>query len=64
MKHTVMPKISPLKPSRRRPGAADDSPATETVNLSLRLLERLASSKESIGVSELAREFEASKATI
>ena len=42
----------------------DHSPATETVNLSLRLLERLASSKESIGVSELAREFAASKATI
>ena len=40
------------------------APATETVDLSLRLLERLASSRESIGVSELAREFNASKATI
>ena len=57
-----MAKISLLKPPGPRP--ANDGPATETVNLSLRLLERLASSKESIGVSELAREFEASKATI
>jgi DNA-binding IclR family transcriptional regulator len=32
--------------------------------LSLRLLERLASSRESIGVSELAREFGSSKATV
>src|SRR6188474_765541 len=39
-------------------------PATETVDLSLRLLERLASSREAIGVSDLAREFEASKATV
>jgi DNA-binding IclR family transcriptional regulator len=38
--------------------------ATETVELSLRVLERLASSREPIGVSELARGFDASKATI
>jgi DNA-binding IclR family transcriptional regulator len=43
---------------------ADNGPATETVDLSLRLLERLASSREPIGVSELAREFAASKATV
>lgn len=42
----------------------DKGPATETVDLSLRLLERLASSREAIGVSDLAREFEASKATV
>lgn len=42
----------------------DESPATETVDLSLRLLERLATSREFIGVSELAREFASSKATI
>src|SRR5262245_30700783 len=42
----------------------DDGPATETVELSLRLLERLATSRESIGVSELAREFAGSKATV
>lgn len=59
-----MNKITVLKQSGRKPRAADDSPATETVNLSLRLLERLASSKEAIGVSDLAREFDASKATI
>src|SRR5436190_6951127 len=41
-----------------------EGPATEAVDLSLRLLERLASSRESIGVSELAREFASSKATV
>jgi IclR family transcriptional regulator, acetate operon repressor len=59
-----MAKVTALKQPARRPRADEDSPATETVNLSLRLLERLAGSNESIGVSELAREFEASKATI
>lgn len=44
--------------------AAKAKPATETVELSLRLLERLASLREPIGVSELAREFDASKATV
>ena len=39
-------------------------PATETVDLSLRLLERLASSREPIRVSDLAREFGSSKATV
>jgi DNA-binding IclR family transcriptional regulator len=48
----------------RNPRKADDGPATETVDLSLRLLERLATSSDSIGVSELAREFAASKATV
>ena len=48
----------------RTPRKADDGPATETVDLSLRLLERLATSSDSIGVSELAREFAASKATV
>jgi DNA-binding IclR family transcriptional regulator len=48
-------------PSRRTVG---EGPITETVDLSLRLLERLASARESIGVSELAREFSASKATV
>jgi DNA-binding IclR family transcriptional regulator len=42
----------------------DEGPATETLDLSLQLLERLASSREAIGVSELAREFAASKATV
>jgi DNA-binding IclR family transcriptional regulator len=53
-----MPKVTP--PLR----VVDKGPATETVDLSLRLLERLASSREAIGVSDLAREFEASKATV
>ena len=44
-----MAKISPLKPLARKPWPVNDGPATETVNLSLRLLERLASAKESIG---------------
>lgn len=52
-----MPKVTPLS-------VVDKGPATETVDLSLRLLERLASSREAIGVSDLAREFEASKATV
>jgi IclR family transcriptional regulator, acetate operon repressor len=37
---------------------------TETVDLSLRVLEHLANSREPIGVSDLARAFDASKATI
>lgn len=52
-----MQKMAPLR-------VVDKGPATETVDLSLRLLERLASSREAIGVSDLAREFEASKATV
>ena len=52
-----MPKVTPSS-------VVDKGPATETVDLSLRLLERLASSREAIGVSDLAREFEASKATV
>ena len=52
-----MPKVTSLR-------VVDKGPATETVDLSLRLLERLASSREAIGVSDLAREFEASKATV
>src|SRR5262245_25002327 len=39
-------------------------PATESVDLSLQLLERLALSAEPIGVSDLAREFGSSKATV
>ncbi len=58
------PAVSPQKEIGRKLGPSSNGPATETVNLSLRLLERLASSNESIGVSELAREFAASKATI
>lgn len=51
------------KPGKKlRP--TDEGPGTDTVDLSLRLLERLASSRESIGVSELAREFASSKATL
>jgi DNA-binding IclR family transcriptional regulator len=64
MKRMPMAKASAVKQPPGRLRGTDDSPATETVNLSLRLLERLASANESIGVSELAREFAASKATI
>src|SRR5262249_22838634 len=59
-----MPKPLAQHGSARKQRAADEGPATETVDLSLRLLERLASSRESIGVSELAREFASSKATV
>lgn len=38
--------------------------ATETVDLSLRLLEHLATSAAPLGVSDLARQFSASKATV
>jgi len=55
-----MPKAASLQSVRR----AEKGPATETVDLSLRLLERLASAREPIGVSNLAREFDASKATV
>ena len=40
------------------------SGATETVDLSLRLLDLLAASREPLGVSELAREFGASKTKV
>ena len=40
------------------------SVGTETVDLSLRLLDFLARAPEPVGLSELARQFEASKATI
>jgi DNA-binding IclR family transcriptional regulator len=46
--------------------ATTDTPSvgTETVDLSLRLLEFLARSAQPMGLSELARQFEASKATL
>jgi DNA-binding IclR family transcriptional regulator len=59
-----------MRKAKARPGSerkrtlVDAGPATETVDLSLRLLERLASLREPIGVSELAREFASSKATV
>jgi IclR family transcriptional regulator, acetate operon repressor len=52
---------------RARPSAANDatSPsATATTDLSLRLLERLATSREPVGISDLAREFETSKTKV
>src|SRR6266702_5508830 len=61
MKHM---KAAALHRPARTPRLEDEAPATETVDLSLRLLERLASSRQPIGVSELAREFESSKATV
>src|SRR5947207_13694674 len=47
-----------------RLGPARPGPATATVDLSLSLLERLAGAKEPLGISELAREFASSKATV
>jgi DNA-binding IclR family transcriptional regulator len=62
MKH--MPKVTALRGLTGKPRSLDESPANETVDLSLRLLERLATLREPIGVSELAREFASSKATV
>jgi DNA-binding IclR family transcriptional regulator len=60
MKHTSQTSTV-LKPPDRLAG---EGPGTETLDLALRLLERLASSSEPVGVSELAREFGSSKATV
>src|SRR5215475_12931021 len=59
-----MAKVAPLEHRVRKSRLAVEGPATETVDLSLRLLERLANSSEPIGVSDLAREFSSSKATV
>jgi len=53
-----------MKRENRASNRQDEGAGTETLDLALRLLERLASSLEPIGVSELAREFNASKATV
>jgi DNA-binding IclR family transcriptional regulator len=59
-------KIEQVRGSRDATQWAPRRPSvgTETVDLSLRLLEFLARSPESVGVSDLAREFQASKATL
>jgi DNA-binding IclR family transcriptional regulator len=69
MKHS--PTAGEKRPAPQRPpvrrahrGRAAPAPATETVDFSLRLLERLAGSSEPVGVSDLARAFDASKATV
>jgi DNA-binding IclR family transcriptional regulator len=59
-----MARVATLQKAAAKLKLAQAGPATETVDLSLRLLERLASSREPIGVSELAREFSSSKATV
>src|SRR4249920_1474387 len=58
-----MPKVVQLV---QRKAVQSGAPAigTETVDLSLRLLEFLARSSEPVGVSDLAREFGSSKATV
>jgi len=50
----------------RKTAPHDPHPAagTETVDLSLRVLEHLANAREPVGVSDIARAFDASKATI
>jgi DNA-binding IclR family transcriptional regulator len=48
------------QPDNRESGSS----GTDTLDLALRLLERLAGSIEPVGVSELAREFNSSKATV
>jgi DNA-binding IclR family transcriptional regulator len=58
------PRRRPVARAPSRPGGAAPSGATETVDLSLRLLERLAASREPLGVSDLAREFETSKTKV
>jgi DNA-binding IclR family transcriptional regulator len=68
MKHarTLELRPAPRRPPARRAHAVRASaPATtEAVDLSLRLLERLADAREPLGVSELARELGSSKATV
>jgi DNA-binding IclR family transcriptional regulator len=59
-----MSSAAPVRKPAKTIKMADKGPATETVDLSLHLLERLASSREPLGVSELAREFGSSKATV
>jgi DNA-binding IclR family transcriptional regulator len=59
-----MPKVTALRGPTEKPRSLDESRANERVDLSLRLLERLAILREPIGVSELAREFASSKATV
>src|SRR5947209_1873477 len=59
-----MPKATALRRPTGKPRPLDEAPINETVDLSLRLLERLATLREPIGVSELAREFASSKATV
>ena len=60
MKHSL--KIAERSATRRT--VPEGAASTETLDLALRLLEQLASSGAPIGVSELAREFGASKATV
>ncbi len=59
-------KVERLRHTRPAVQADTEVPniGTETVDLSLRLLEFLARSPEPMGVSDLARQFQASKATI
>jgi DNA-binding IclR family transcriptional regulator len=59
-------KVVRLRHARTAVQAEPDIPGigTETVDLSLRLLEFLARSTEPMGVSDLARQFQASKATV
>src|SRR5262245_40497126 len=59
-----MAKVALLEHRVRKSRFAVEGPASENGDLSLRLLERLASSSEAIGVSDLAREFSSSKATV
>lgn len=61
-----MPRIAALRRTTRnsRTDDAAHAPGTETVDLSLRMLEHLASSREPVGVSDLARTFDSSKATV
>ena len=47
-------KVTALRGPTGKPRSLVESPANETVGLSLRLSERLASLREPIGVSELA----------
>jgi DNA-binding IclR family transcriptional regulator len=60
MKH-AMANVTALRRAAAREG---DAPGTETVDLSLRILEHLAGSREPVGVSDLARSFGSSKATV
>jgi IclR family transcriptional regulator, acetate operon repressor len=67
MKQRPTPTLRPRPPARSASSGIEkvsSSGATETVDLSLRLLDRLAGSREPLGISDLAREFETSKTKV
>src|SRR2546428_8821845 len=61
-----MANVAVFRRNTKKPSSGEEvyAPATESVDLSLRILEHLAGSREPVGVSDLARTFGSSKATV